>query len=76
VRFGGARHSVLKIAVMLWHPLGDDVGTSQGISVKGSFDKNGLADFEFVGRHDAPPRRLWLDTSAAGIRCPVGTTER
>ena len=26
-------------------------------AVKGRFDKNGLADLKFVGRHGAPPRK-------------------
>ena len=37
--------------------LDDDVGTPRDISVKGAFDKNGLADLEFVGWHGAPPRK-------------------
>jgi len=41
---------------MLRHLLDDDVRTSWDISVKGAFDKNGLADPKFVGWHGAPPR--------------------
>ena len=40
---------------MLGPLLDDDVGTPRDISVKGAFDKNGLADLKFVGWHGAPP---------------------
>ena len=43
---------------MLQHLLDDDVRTSWDISVKEGFNKNGLADLKFVGRHGAPPSCL------------------
>jgi hypothetical protein len=47
----------LKLAIMLRHLSDDDVPTSRDISMKGGFDKNGLADLKFVGWHGAPPRK-------------------
>jgi hypothetical protein len=50
-------HPVFKLAIMFGQFPDDGVRASREISVTGWFEKNGLADLEFVYRHGTPPRK-------------------
>jgi len=51
VRLVAAPHSIFKLAIMLRQSSSDDVRALRQISIKGRFEKNGLADLKFVGWH-------------------------